>query len=304
MTKQTAPRKDRILRATARNDTVRITLADATDVVCEARRIHSLSRTASAALGRQLVMTAIMACELKNEDDRLSTILRGGGPAGSMICTGDAALHIKGSLQNGDCELPPNAKGKLDVSGFVGTSGKLTVITDLGLKEPYVGVCNLVSGEIAEDFAEYYAASLQQPVVVYLGVRVQASSGEILSACGALIEPMPGCSEETLDLLQEKTALVKTMSARVAEGASLETILNDWFEKDDQNVMGERTPVYHCDCSRERIERALLAAGEAEIRDMIETDGGAEVECRFCRKKYVFTAEDLTQLLPKIDIGG
>lgn len=296
MKKQTG-KQDRLIQCVAAQGMFRVTLIEGTLLVSEAKRIHGLSRVATAALGRQLMMTAIMASDLKHEDDKVSTILNGDGPVGSMICTGNAALEVKGSVTNGASELPPTPESKLDVGGFVGHTGKLTVVSDMGLKEPYVGVSNIVSGEIAVDFAQYFAASLQRPVLIYLGVRVNAESGAVLSAGGVFAEPMPGCPDELLDRLQQKSAEIATLSKQLDAGETAQAFLERVFGEFEIEIVSEREPVYRCDCSRERIERALLATGVEELRDMMEQDHGAGVTCRFCDKIYTFTEEDLRELI-------
>ena len=288
---------DRLMQCVMAEGMLRVALIDGTNLVDEARRIHGLSRVATAAMGRQLMMTAVMAADLKHEDDLVSTIIKGDGIAGSLICTGNAALEMKGSVPDGESELPPTPEGKLDVGGYIGHSGKLTVVSDLGLKEPYVGVCNLVSGEIAVDFANYYAASLQRPALVYLGVRLDAESGEVLAAGGVFAEPLPGCPDETIDRLQAKSERIVTLSERLSKGETLDAFLADVLGEFSPQILLERTPVYRCDCSRERVERALISVGGAEIRDMAESDHGAEVKCRFCDKSYAFTERELLALL-------
>ena len=289
--------KDRLIQCVAADGMVRVSFIFGTNLVKEARRVHGLSRVATAALGRQLMMTAIMAADLKGENDLVSTIVKGDGPAGSMICTGNRLLEIKGSVLNGDVELPPNESGKLDVGGFVGREGKLSVVSDLGLKEPYVGLCNLVSGEIAVDFANYYSSSLQRPALVYLGVRERAETGEVRAAAGVFAEPLPGCPEDVIDCLQAKSAQISRFSERLDEGETPEELLESAFGELGLTYAGEREPVYRCDCSRERIERALISTGYDELTEMIEEDHGAEVTCRFCDKRYQFTEEDLRSLL-------
>ena len=289
--------KDRLIQCVAADGTVRIAFIDGTNLVQEAKTLLKLSRVATPALGRQLMMTAIMSADLKGEHDLVSTILKGDGPAGSMICTGNSRLEVKGSVTNPDVELPLNELGKLDVGGFVGHSGKLSVVSDLGLKEPYVGLSNLVSGEIAIDFANYYAASLQRPALVYLGVRMRAESGEVRAAAGVFAEPLPGCPEEVIDRLQAKSSDIAQFSERLDAGETPEELLHSAFGELGLVYAGEREPLYRCDCSRERIERALISTGHAELSDMIEEDRGAEVTCRFCDKIYQFTEEELRALL-------
>ena len=290
-------RNDRLIQCIAADGMVRIVLIDGTNLVREARRLHALSRVATAALGRQLMMTAIMAADLKGEFDLVTTILQGDGPAGSMICTGNSRVEVKGYATNGDVELPPTPEGKLDVGGFVGHSGKLSVISDLGLKEPYAGYCNLVSGEIAVDFANYYAASLQRPALVYLGVREDANTGNVRAAGGLFAEPLPGCPDEVIDRLQALSESIATLSERLDEGESPDAFLRRVFEQIGIEPVGEREPGYACDCTRGRVERALISLGRAEMTDMIEQDHGAEVCCQFCDKVYRFSETELIQLL-------
>ena len=290
-------REDRLILCVAANGMVRIAFVDGTNLVHEASRVHRLSRVATAALGRQLMMTVIMSADLKGENDLVSTIIKGDGPAGSMICTGNSRLEVKGSLTNGDIEIPLKENGKLDVGGFVGRTGKLSVVSDLGLKEPYVGLCNLVSGEIAIDFANYYATSLQRPTLVYLGVRERAETGEVRAAAGVFAEPLPGCPDEIIDLVQAKGEEVMHFSERLEAGESPEELLESMFGELGITYAGERKPTYHCDCSRERTERALISLGFDELTDLIEKDHGAELACRFCDKMYQFTEEDLRLLL-------
>ena len=289
--------KDRLIQCVAADGMVRIAFIDGTNLVQEAKTLLKLSRVATAALGRQLMMTAIMSADLKGERDLVSTILKGDGPAGSMICTGNSRLEVKGSVTNPDVELPVNELGKLDVGGFVGRNGKISVVSDLGLKEPYVGLSNIVSGEVAMDFANYYAASLQRPALVYLGVRVKSETGDVRAAAGVFAEPLPGCPEDVIDRLQAKSTEIAQFSERLDAGETPEELLESAFGEFGLVYAGEREPLYHCDCSRERIERALISTGAVELGDMIDEDHGAEVTCRFCDKVYTFTEEDLRALL-------
>ena len=289
--------KDRLIQCVAAEGKVRIAFIEGTNLVREAKNLLKLSRVATAALGRQLMMTAIMSADLKGERDLVSTILKGDGPAGSMICTGNSRLEVKGSVTNPEVELPVNERGKLDVGGFVGHSGKLSVVSDLGLKEPYVGLSNLVSGEIAIDFANYYASSLQRPALVYLGVRVRSDNGEVVAAAGVFAEPLPGCPDEVIDRMQAKSTDIAQFSERLSAGETPEELLQSAFGELGLVYVSEREPQYRCDCSRERIERALISTGFEELSGMIEEDHGAEVTCRFCDKIYQFTEEDLRGLL-------
>ena len=290
-------KKDCLLKAMAAEDQVRITAVSSRNLVAEAQRIHSLSRVATAALGRMLSMTVILASDLKNETDRVSAILKGGGPGGNLVTTGLPNLDVKGMAGNPGLELPPNAKGKLDVSGYVGKDGQLTVVRDLSLKEPYVGSSPLVSGEIAEDFANYLLTSQQEPSIVYLGVRVSVEDGTVLAAGGILVQPMPGCPDGVLDRLSASADRIATLARRLEEGTDLKDFVLDTFAEFGPRILSEAVPRYHCDCSRERIEQALISVGKEELTAMIEEDHGAEVTCHFCNTAYRFSEAELKMLL-------
>ena len=182
---------DQILQGLLKGKTIRFAAITGRELVTEAQRIHTLSRTATAALGRELLMVAMMAGQLKNDTDSVSAILSGGGPGGNLVCVGRKGPFVKGCAGDPACELPPKPNGKLDVGGYVGQNGKLTVVRDLSLKEPYVGMCHLISGEVAEDFAEYFTASEQQPSLVYLGVRLEPLSGQVLAPAVCSSSPCP-----------------------------------------------------------------------------------------------------------------
>ncbi len=294
--------EDILLQALLLQGGVRVTAISGGVMAEEARRIHSLSRVCTAALGRQLMATAMMASQLKHADESLTTIFRGNGPAGNLVCTGRYGALVKGYVANPAVELPLTPAGKLDVAGAVGKSGKLTVIRDLSLREPYVGECNLVSGEIAEDFAQYFTASEQQPSLVYLGVRMLPEEGTVLAAGGLIAQPLPGCPDEAIDALQARAADIPKLTLRLEQGATLEQAVFELFEGLEPELAGKKQPLWQCDCSRMRTERALIALGREELTDMIEKDGGAELTCQFCNKAYGFTAADLQALLK--EAGG
>ena len=288
---------DQILQGLLKNKTIRFAAVTGKDLVAEARRIHTLSRTATAALGRELLMVAMMASQLKNDTDSVSAILSGGGPGGNLVCVGRKGPFVKGCAGDPGFELPPKENGKLDVGGYVGSSGKLTVVRDLSLKEPYVGMCHLVSGEVAEDFAEYFTASEQQPSLVYLGVRLEPLSGAVLGAGGLLVQPLPGCPEENIDYVMARSQSIPRLTERLSEGESLKDIVLSLFPEGDVSFTEDMAPAYRCDCSRERMERALLSLGREELSKIIEEDGQAELSCHFCNSKYAFTKAELLALL-------
>ena len=288
---------DEILQGLIKNSTIRFAAITGKTLVEEAQRIHSLSRTATAALGRELLMVAMMAGQLKNDTDSISAILSGGGPGGNLVCVGRKGPFVKGCAGDPACELPPKANGKLDVGGYVGKNGKLTVVRDLSLKEPYVGMCHLISGEVAEDFAEYFTASEQQPSLVYLGVRLEPLSGAVLGAGGILIQPLPACPEENIDYVMGKADAIPHLTERLSQGESLRDIVLSLFPEGDVAFTDTLTPAYRCDCSRARMERALLSLGRQELNEIIEEDGQAELSCHFCNSRYTFTKAELTHLL-------
>lgn len=255
-----------------------------------------MSRVATAALGRQLMMTAMMASTLKNETDKVTTIISGDGMSGNMVCTGRYGASVKGYTPDPTAELAPKDNGKLDVGGYVGHSGTLTVIRDLSLKEPYVGSCALVSGEIAEDFAQYYMVSEQQPTAVYLGVHVRAEDGCVLSGGGVIISALPNCPDEDIDSVTDRIWLVSELAYRLADGEELEAVIDDVFQGLDLKILGSQPTAFECDCSEKRLERALISIGEKDLTELIEQDGQAELTCQFCNKVYHFSKDDLIRL--------
>ena len=288
---------DTILQGLLKHDTIRFAAITGRELVTEAQCIHALSRTATAALGRELLMVAMMAGQLKNDTDSVSAILSGGGPGGNLVCVGRKGPFVKGCAGDPACELPPKPNGKLDVGGYVGQNGKLTVVRDLSLKEPYVGMCHLGSGEVAEDFAEYFTASEQQPSLVYLGVRLEPLSGQVLGAGGLLIQPLPDCPAEHVDYVMTKAEAIPHLTERLSEGENLRDIVLFLFPEGDVSFTEELHPAYRCDCSRERMERALMSLGRDELKEIIEEDGQAELACHFCNSKYTFSKAELEAIL-------
>lgn len=288
--------RDKIIRGLISGSTVNITAISAETMVETARKTHGLSRVCTAALGRVLMMTAMMSCTLKAEQEMITSIIKGGGPAGSIVCTGKLGGVVKGYIDNPTVELPPTPSGKLDVSMAVGWFGELTVIKDLMLKEPYIGKCKLVSGEIAEDFAEYFAISEQQPSLVYLGVRVNPRSGLVLSAGGLLIQALPECPGNVIDELQRRSVEIQNLG-KMLETTALDEALKTLFNDMGLQLKDEFEPEFRCDCSRERLERVMISLGRGELTDMIKTDHGAEGTCHFCNTKYKFAEADLEKLL-------
>ena len=284
----------RMLKSLIFDEEISLTLIDATDIVDEAIRIHSLSPLAAAALGRTMTAVAFMASNLKNETDNLSVTIHGNGVGGSIVVCADSALHIRGYIDNPAADLPLNAVGKLDVAGCVGRRGRITVVKNLGLKEPYTGSANIISGEIAEDFAAYYTFSEQQPTGMALGVKI-GKDLNCVGAGGIVLQPMPGAKEENIakaeDLLKKFGAI-----STLIETVGLDGIVEEYF---DGVKFDEYEPMYRCNCSKDYVDRILITLGETELYDTIEKEGKIEVVCHFCPKKYTYFKEDVDTLLGK-----
>ncbi|MDD7175338.1 MAG: Hsp33 family molecular chaperone HslO [Clostridiales bacterium] len=292
-------RQSRLLRLTLRGGEARVFLCDTTQMAQQARDIHNASNTCSAAMGRMLAATAIMGANLKSDGDRITVTINGGGPAGPMCAVAGPDGRVKVTIEHPEVELALKPNGKLDVGGALGKDGQLTVMRSYGFGEPYIGRVNLVSGEVAEDFAMYYLESEQTPSLCALGTLV----GErILSAGGVLIQAMPGCSEELLDALEIRAELFSAISQMLRE-MTLEEIVEGCFRGLEPEILEEIPLTLQCDCSREYIERVLLSMGAAELRDIIEKQHGCEVSCHFCRRHYAFTGEELNRLLEQASGG-
>ena len=259
----------------------------------EARRIHSLSRTATAALGRTLTGASMMGAMLKDERDSLTLMIKGGGPIGTVMAVARSDGSVKGYVDWPDTELERRPDGKLNVGGAVGKNGQLTVIKDLGLREPYVGKTNLVSGEIAEDLAMYFTASEQTPSLVSLGVLVK---DQVLAAGGLIIQVMPDCSEIALKSIENSAPMFMDISKTIAD-YGLDGALEQLLCHLEPQVLDRLTPVYRCDCSRERFARGLISLGKKELTQLIEEDHGATLDCHFCNKRYRFDEAQLRELL-------
>ena len=290
----------------------RVYLAVTTDLVEEARRIHDTTPVATAGLGRVLTGTGIMGLMLKNQSDKLTVIFKGDGPAKQILATAFADGRVKGYIANPYVDLPLNEIGKLDVGDSLGI-GELTVIKDLGLREPYVGTIALVDGEIADDLTAYYYISEQQNTAISLGVKVDTDCS-VMAAGGMIIQMLPDADEGAVDALEEMladlapiTTIVEEAAAE-AEGQGEERILSLMMDRifgempEDYKVSGLefRDLRWECDCSEERLEQVLMTIGEKDLSDIIEEDGQAELVCQFCCKKYHFDKEHLERILASI----
>ena len=286
---------DEMLHITLMGGQAKVLLCRTTAMARRAAEIHRPSSTALAAMSRCMTATAMLGVMMKDEGSSVTVTVAGDGPLGKMTAVAHGG-QVKVSAHHPEIELPLKKDGHLDVGGLVGHHGRLTVIKDLGLKEPYVGQCALVSGELGEDFAQYFTVSEQQPSLVALGCLVH--EGYCLSAGGVLVQAMPGCTEEFLEQLELRSVFFTAISREVAD-VPLEDLARAWFDGLDMQILSRETVSYQCDCSREKMEKALIALGRHEIQQMIDEDGGAELTCHFCRAVHRFTRQDLTDLLER-----
>ncbi len=290
--------QNEIIKFLAYNGRVSVTCADTTQLVEEARKIHDLSPVATAALGRLLTMGVIMASDLKSEKDNITLQIKGNGPIGKMVAVVNKNLGIKGTVDNPQVDAPLNEFGKLDVGGVVGHDGYLNVIKDIGLKEPYIGVVPISSGEIAEDFARYFTESEQVRSAVALGVLVDRNG--VKDAGGYLLTALPDATDEDITKIEKSIFEAGAMSKMLENKLSLLDIAKKVTGDKNVKVIEEDLhPVYKCDCSKEKIERALRALDKNELNKIIEEDGKAEIICHFCNKKYNFSKEELINIVNK-----
>jgi len=288
---------DTLVRAML-NDEALIYACDITQAANRARETHGTWPVATVALGRALAGTVLMCAMLKNKSDQLTLSMNGGGPLGTIMAVGNASLQVKGYVANPQVNLPPSGDGNIHIAQAVGKDGFVTVIRDLGLKEPYVGKTPIETGEIAEDLAYYLLKSEQQPSIVYLNTWVEQDL-TVLRAGGIVITPLPGCSERTLSVIEDKICDIKNYALHLLEKEPPQ-IVAGLFEGQNLKILNQEYPVYKCDCSKERILGALAALGVKEIQDMASKDKGAQVTCRFCNKEYDFTEQDLDMIVEKL----
>jgi len=277
----------------------RFMIVDSTEVVEKAREYHDTTPTATAALGRLLTAGIMMGYTMKNEEDKLTLRVNGGGPAGTLLVTSNNRGDVKGYIQNPKFFVEDKPNGKLNVGEAVGINGTIKVIMDIGLKEPYVGQSQLVTGEIGEDIASYYFNSEQQPTVIGLGVLIDKDTS-VKSAGGFMIQTMPDLKEDEITKIENQISKLKNVSDYFKEGKSLEEIAGEILS-DFEVEITEKIPVqYNCDCSKEKIEEALISVGKDDLKKMIEEDGKAEVTCQFCNKKYHFNKNELKKIIEQV----
>lgn len=290
---------DKIERFLAYGGKISVVCANTTQLVEKARITHDLSPVVTATFGRMLTITAIMGNEMKSQKDKLTVQIKGNGPIEMMVVTSNNFPKVKGYVANPQVDMLLNEFGKLDVGRAIGSDGYINVIKDIGLKEPYIGISPLTSGEIAEDFANYFVHSEQRNSAVALGVLVNKNG--VKSAGGYIINPMPDATEEEITRVEQAIFQAGAISKMLDEQLTLKEIAQKITGDDNIQVIEENiTPIYQCECSKEHMSDGLASIGKEELKDIIETDGKAEIVCHFCNKKYEFNKKELEEIISTI----
>ncbi len=287
---------DQLVRVIAKDAPIKAMAISGTSLVERARQIHDTWPVATAALGRLLMAASMMGNMLKEQDGSVTLRVKGDGPLGTVLAVSDSMGNVRGYVENPAVDVPRKSHAKLDVGSAVGPGGTLTVVKDLGLKEPYVGSIQLISGEIAEDIAAYFVESEQIPTACALGVLISPDQ-TVRAAGGYLIQLLPGADESVISAIERGVARVGAVSAQLDRGLGPVELLQDVLS-DFQLEMLETSPVeYRCYCSRERVSRALISVGASELKSLIQEQGSTDLTCQFCDKVYHFTQDDLESLL-------
>ena len=288
---------DYIVRATAANNQIRAFAATTKETVEAARQAHNTSPVATAALGRLLTGGAMMGSMMKNDSDMLTIQIKGDGPIGGLTVTADSKGNVKGSVEHPEVMLPPNAQGKLDVAGALGI-GLISVIKDMGLKEPYVGQTILQTSEIAEDLTYYFATSEQVPSSVGLGVLMEHDN-TVKQAGGFIVQLMPFVDDDVVDRLEANIKKISSVTSMLDKGMTPEEILEEVLDGFEVEVKDTMPAQFYCNCTKERVEKAIISIGKKDIQEMIEDGKPIEVNCHFCGKSYEFSVEELKTLIKK-----
>ena len=288
--------RDEIIRAITADGYVKASVITGRALVERARNIHTLLPVATAALGRTLMAASMMGDALKIDGSSVTLQIKGGGPLGTVLAVSDDCGNVRGYVQNPHVELMEKAPGKLDVGRAVGENGSLTVIKDLGMKEPYIGTIDLLSGEIADDVAAYFVESEQIPTACALGVLV-GTDQSVTAAGGYLIQLLPGASEDIITKIEAGVARVGSVSRALEGGLDGEGLLRAVLSDFELEILETHPVEYRCYCSRDRVTRALISMGREELADLIAEQGKAELTCQFCDKVYRYTREDLEEIL-------
>lgn len=287
--------KDYLVKALAFDGEVRAYSVRTTNMVSEAQRRHDTWRTASAALGRSLTAGAMMGAMLKGEQ-KLTIKVEGNGPIGGIVIDAHANGDVRGYVTNPHVDFESTEQGKLRVYQAVGTEGNVTVIKDIGMREPFIGQSPIVSGELGEDFTYYFAVSEQTPSSVGVGVLVNGDDS-ILAAGGFILQIMPGAQEETISFIEERLQKIPPVSTMIEKGLSPEGILNEILGEENVKVLETMDVQFNCTCSRERIESVLISLGKAELEQIRGEEEETEVHCHFCNERYKFSKDDIKQLI-------
>ncbi len=287
--------KDYMVRATAGNAQIRAFAATTRDLADYGRRAHGLSPIAAAALGRLMTGTVMMGTMMDNDDDLITVKMDGDGPLKSVLATADNKGHVKGYVSNPLVIMEPNASGHLNVGGGIG-EGTLTVIRDMGMKEPYIGQVPLYSGEVAEDLTYYFTKSEQTPSSVGLGVLVERESLSVIAAGGFIIQLLPFADESTISHLEENLKKFSSVTDILKAGKTPEELLNIILEGFDIEFTDRIDLDFYCNCDRDRVERALMLIGEKELDEMISEGKEIEMRCHFCNKAYTFSVDELKEI--------
>ncbi len=288
---------DKIIRTITSDGSLMAAAIDSSEIVYTAQKLHKLSKTSCAALGRLLSGASLMGSMLKSDRASLTLKVNGGGPLGTVVAISDSSGNVRGYVEHPEIELPLKGNGKIDVGGAVGTDGRLAVMRDFGERDPYIGQVELFSGEIAEDITRYYAQSEQIPTVCALGVLVDKQSGEALLAGGLLIQALPGAGDSAIQRLEENVRKLDSVTTMLAKGISPEEMCRMALDGFSVEILDETTVNYVCNCSKARFANALLTLGAKEIRSLpLEAEGKTEAVCQYCGKRYTFSPEELEEL--------
>lgn len=286
--------KDYCIRVTTGNKEVRAFFASTKNMVETARGFHNTTKVATAALGRTLTATSMMGLMMKNKGDKITVIIKGGGPIGTILTSSNANGIVKGYVTNPDVEVENYASGKLNVAGAVGNQGTIRVIKDLGLREPYNGEYEVVSGEIAEDLTYYFTVSEQTPSAVSLGVLTRAD--EVEEAGGFIVQMMPDASEETISTIERNLTGIQSITQMLSQGLTPEDMMNIVLKDLEPSILDKLEVGFECDCSKNRVAEVFAAIGKQELKAIIDEDKGAEVGCQFCESKYSFSEDELKEI--------
>ena len=290
---------DKLVRAISKDGSVKAVAVTTKDITERVRNIHKTLPVATAALGRTLAAASMMGSALKEENASLTLQIKGGGPLGTVLAVSDHLGNVRGYVQNPQVDMPLRDDGKLDVGGAVGAEGTLTVIRDLGMKEPYIGSVGLLSGEIAEDLAAYFVESEQIPTACALGVLVDRDQS-VRAAGGYIIQLLPGAGEDTVSKVEGGVLAAGPVTRLLDQNSDPEALIRTVLSDFEVEILETSPVAYRCYCSRERVERALISMGAAELEDLLREQGGCELGCQFCDKVYRYSAEELRALIDRL----